>query len=121
MQFRAQVRQQVWQQEFLAKPLNDRRAFAQEARQASQKAATKNNFIMDVNGQAVLDLLNQLQENMMLHGHTHRPDVHELAFTSPINGQIKGQRIVLGDWNNKAWYAEAQDKEINLHSFDLVS
>ena len=122
MQFRAQVRQQVWQQEFLAKPLNDRRTFAQEARQASQKAAaTKNNSIMDVNEQAVLNLLNQFQENMVLHGHTHRPAVHELAFSSPINGQIKGQRIVLGDWNNKAWYAEAQDKEISLHSFDLVS
>ena len=122
MQFRAQVRQQVWQQEFLAKPLNDRRTFAQEARQASQKAAaTKNNSIMDVNEQAVLNLLNQFQENMVLHGHTHRPAVHELAFSSPINGQIKGQRIVLGDWNNKAWYAETQDKEISLHSFDLVS
>lgn len=122
MQFRAQVRQLVWQQEFLAKPLDDRRAFAQEAHQASQKAAaTKNNSIMDVNGQAVLDLLNQFQQNMMLHGHTHRPAVHELAFSSPINGQIKGQRIVLGDWNTKAWYAEAQDKEISLHSFDLVN
>jgi len=78
-------------------------------------------FIMDVNEQAVLDLLNQFQENMMLHGHTHRPGVHELAFTSPINGQIIGQRIVLGDWNNKAWYAETQNKEISLLSFDLVS
>jgi len=122
MQFRAQVRQQIWQQEFLAKPLDDRRAFAQEARQASQKTAgIKNNSIMDVNGQAVLDLFNQFQENMMLHGHTHRPAVHELAFSNPINGQIKGQRIVLGDWNNKAWYAETQSKEISLLSFDLVS
>ena len=122
MQFRAQVRQQIWQQEFLAKPLDDRRAFAQEARQASQKTAgIKNNSIMDVNGQAVLDLFNQFQENMMLHGHTHRPAVHELAFSNPINGQIKGQRIVLGDWNNKAWYAETQNKEISLLSFDLVS
>ncbi len=122
MQFRAQVRQQIWQQEFLAKPLDDRRAFAQEARQASQKTAgIKNNSIMDVNGQAVLDLFNQFQENMMLHGHTHRPAVHELAFSNPINGQIKGQRIVLGDWNNKAWYAETQNKKISLLSFDLVS
>ena len=122
MQFRAQVRQQIWQQEFLAKPLDDRRAFAQKARQASQKTAgIKNNSIMDVNGQAVLDLFNQFQENMMLHGHTHRPAVHELAFSNPINGQIKGQRIVLGDWNNKAWYAETQSKEISLLSFDLVS
>ena len=122
MQFRAQVRQQIWQQEFLAKSLDDRRAFAQEARQASQKTAgIKNNSIMDVNGQAVLDLFNQFQENMMLHGHTHRPAVHELAFSNPINGQIKGQRIVLGDWNNKAWYAETQNKEISLLSFDLVS
>ena len=122
MQFRTQVRQQIWQQEFLAKSLDDRRAFAQEARQASQKTAgIKNNSIMDVNGQAVLDLLNQFQQNMMLHGHTHRPAVHELGFSSPINGQIKGQRIVLGDWSNKAWYAEAQDKEISLHSFDLVN
>tara|TARA_B100000586_G_scaffold103187_1_gene73879 strand:+ start:6371 stop:7120 length:750 start_codon:yes stop_codon:yes gene_type:complete len=122
MQFRAQVRQQIWQQEFLAKPLDDRRAFAQEARQASQKTAgIKDNSIMDVNGQAVLDLFNQFQENMMLHGHTHRPAVHELAFSNPINGQIKGQRIVLGDWNNKAWYAETQSKEISLLSFDLVS
>ena len=122
MQFRAQVRQQIWQQEFLAKSLDDRRAFAQEARQASQKTAgIKNNSIMDVNGQAVLDLFNQFQENMMLHGHTHRPAVHELALSNPINGQIKGQRIVLGDWNNKAWYAETQSKEISLLSFDLVS
>ncbi len=121
MQFRKQVRQEGWQQEFLAKPLDERKAVAERAREVSrQSAEVKDDYIMDVNPQAVENLLVEFQHNILLHGHTHRPAIHELTLTKPINKLIQAKRIVLGDWGKKAWYAQAKDNLITLHSFDLT-
>ena len=48
---------------------------------------------MDVNRQAVLDVMNRHGVQRLIHGHTHRPAIHELT----VAGQ-PAQRIVLGDW-----------------------
>ena len=45
--------------------------------------------IMDVNDEAVRDALERHGVHHMIHGHTHRPAVHEHA---------DHQRVVLGDW-----------------------
>ena len=122
MQFRKQVRQEDWQRKFLAKPLGERRVFAERAREMSrQSTAVKDDYIMDVNPQAVENLLVEFQHNILLHGHTHRPDIHELTLAKPINKLNQGKRVVLGDWGKKAWYAEIKDKLITLHSFDLTN
>jgi len=49
--------------------------------------------IMDVNQQAVIDTLNKHEVDTLLHGHTHRPGVHQFEF----DGR-QMTRIVLGDW-----------------------
>ena len=48
---------------------------------------------MDVNSDAIDAALRQAGVQIMLHGHTHRPAVHELT----VDGET-AQRIVLGDW-----------------------
>ena len=49
--------------------------------------------IMDVNQNAVEAVLKQFGTNLMIHGHTHRPDIHKFS----VEGS-KYTRIVLGDW-----------------------
>jgi UDP-2,3-diacylglucosamine hydrolase len=78
----------------LQKPLAERLAFARQARAASmQRGATMNPEISDVNPSAVEALMKQHGVRLLLHGHTHRPAVHELS----IAGR-SATRIVLGDW-----------------------
>jgi len=94
-QFRAQTRDPDWQRQFLAKPLEARLAFAQQARAASQtrqaglKAQGAMDAITDVTPATVDSSFARFGVDSMIHGHTHRPAVHEHA---------GGRRIVLGDW-----------------------
>ena len=48
---------------------------------------------MDVNENAVLETLKHHQVTHLIHGHTHRPCIHEIT-----DGDFKAKRIVLGDW-----------------------
>jgi len=98
-QFRAQVRDPAWQQQFLSQPLATRVAFAQQARAASKahqaglqdKGAMET--ITDVAPEAVAATLSHFGIQRLIHGHTHRPAIHDLD----IDGHAH-QRIVLGDW-----------------------
>jgi UDP-2,3-diacylglucosamine hydrolase len=114
--FRQQVRNPQWQAAFLARGLSERRAYAEQARQQSKQAtAGKSMGIMDVNQQAVLELLQEQQQSRLLHGHTHRPARHSIQLDAPIGGTSEAMRLVLGDWDEKLWYAEISDGEITLH------
>lgn len=113
--FRRQVRNPEWQQAFLARSLSERRAFAEQARQQSKAAtAGKAMGIMDVNTEAVLELLRESGLSQLLHGHTHRPARHPLHLDPAINGQTTGWRLVLGDWGDKLWFAEICDGQLQL-------
>ncbi len=91
MQFRTMVRQAAWQNAFLAKPLDERKAIIESMRIASiADQKTKTMSIMDVNQDAVNALLHAHPCEMLIHGHTHRPAVHQ------ENG---AQRWVLPDWD----------------------
>ncbi|MDP6653013.1 MAG: UDP-2,3-diacylglucosamine diphosphatase [Gammaproteobacteria bacterium] len=117
MQFRETVRHGSWQQEFLAKSLEERRAFAEQARQQSQQAtAQKDAAIMDVNAEAVLQLCRETRQSILIHGHTHRPAVHKLHFDDPVNGCGVGTRVVLGAWDTQGWYGEISGTGIQLHT-----
>lgn len=50
-------------------------------------------YIMDVNQPAVVRAFQQHHVHCMVHGHTHRPAIHEVD----VAGR-KATRIVLGDW-----------------------
>jgi UDP-2,3-diacylglucosamine hydrolase len=93
-QVRAQVRTRQWREAFLAKPPAERIAFAQNVRQEStdyKQAASEE--IMDVNPDAVAEAFARHGVDRMIHGHTHRPAIHDLH----LDGSA-AQRIVLGDW-----------------------
>lgn len=93
-QIRRQFRDPVWQQEFLDQPLEARKAFARQAREESRAAqAGKAMAIMDVNQAAVERTLDEYGVGRLIHGHTHRPAVHEFVL-----GDQSCERIVLGDW-----------------------
>jgi UDP-2,3-diacylglucosamine hydrolase len=83
-----------WQSVMLAKPLKERIAFARHAREQSKEHGEASDMtIMDVNEQAVEEMLQESGAQVLLHGHTHRPDIHDVDL-----GDRDAQRIVLGDW-----------------------
>lgn len=92
--FRRQVHDPAWQAAFLAQPLAARRAFAAKARAESRAHnAVTDSAIMDVNQAAVAAALRQAGVARMIHGHTHRPAIHDFT----LDGH-PARRIVLGDW-----------------------
>jgi len=91
---RKMARDPAWQAMMLGKSLEERLAFAAQARAASQaRGGTISEDIMDVNEDAVSAALADAGVSIMLHGHTHRPAVHEITVAG-----LAAQRIVLGDW-----------------------
>ena len=115
IKFRDMVRGKEWQQNFLSQPVSDRQAFAKKAREESQKGnAVKDMAIMDVTPSEVEKLLSQNNVSRMIHGHTHRPALHDFT----IQGKA-AQRIVLGDWYTKGWYLKVDEQGYELVDFDL--
>lgn len=108
-QFRSMVRDTEWQQAFLDKSLEERAAIAAKLRQESKSmGAQKTAAIMDVSPPAVENLMEQREVELLIHGHTHRPARHRVA---------QGERIVLGDWDERGWYLKASDDDLELVQF----
>ena len=99
-ELRSTVRDAAWQRRFLALPRVRRELLADEAR-AGSRAHTARTVptIMDVNAAAVTRAFGAAGVRRMIHGHTHRPAVHELQ----IEG-VAAQRIVLGAWHEQGSY-----------------
>lgn len=97
-QFRQLTHNPAWQQAALAKPLEERLALAQHYRQESHlNKSGKSMDIMDVNPAAVIDAFERHGVQRLIHGHTHRPDIH----THEANNK-PAQRFVLAEWDDKA-------------------
>ncbi len=91
---RRQVRDPRWQEEFLSRSIADRMAFANDAREQSQEhKMTVSMEITDVNPASVTEAFDTHGVHEMIHGHTHRPAVHDHALKDG-----PARRIVLGDW-----------------------
>ena len=91
---RATVHDADWQRQFLALPINARRALAGAARAGSEAhTAAMESAITDVNADSVAKALRASGTSTLLHGHTHRPAIHALE----VDGRPR-TRIVLGDW-----------------------
>ena len=112
--FRAQVRNPAWQAHFLAQPLSVRRAFAAKAKLQSQAHQRESMAVMAAITDVDHDAVNELQlahpALTIIHGHTHRPGVHQMPH---------GQRVVLGDWrvNEASWLALDGDQgELVAHA-----
>jgi UDP-2,3-diacylglucosamine hydrolase len=79
---------------FLALPRSLRRAAGAVGRRRSRSyTASLRPSLMDVNAQTVTETLARHEATILLHGHTHRPGIHELQV-----GDRRARRIVLGDW-----------------------
>ena len=98
--FRKKSRSWWWQGIMKSLPLFVRRNIAENYRKKSAMAtAEKSQEIMDVTPQEVVNCLEQYHSQLLIHGHTHRPAVHELT----ANKQ-PALRVVLGDWYEQgAW------------------
>lgn len=86
-----------WKSEFLKQPLEDRISTAIALRRHSETGKLgKDLAIMDVTQTAVEKLLRQYNVNTMIHGHTHRPAVHEFTLDKK-----PAWRYVLGEWGTR--------------------
>lgn len=109
-ELRSVVRDADWQRRFLALPLTVRQQLANRAREGSQTHTGKTaSYIMDVNQEAVVRAFHATQTRRMIHGHTHRPGMHEYE----VDGQ-KAQRIVLGAWYEQGSYLWHQNRTFEL-------
>ncbi len=111
-QFRTRVRNPAWQDDFLSKPPGERMKVAMEAREASARHKSGVEMsIMDVSPTEVISAFERHDVHRMIHGHTHRPAIHDLD----LNGR-PAQRIVLGDW-----YVKSSVLRVAPGQYDLVS
>lgn len=93
-QIRVMTRKPEWQAMMRAKPLEERLMIAKAAREESiARGQTMDMDIMDVNDIAVKRTILDYGVDILLHGHTHRPDIHFVDL-----GERVAKRIVLGDW-----------------------
>ncbi len=89
--FRKEVRSKKWQENFLAKKLDERIKIAIDLREQSKKLnLNKPENIIDVNEKTVNSAIERNHPiKILIHGHTHRQNIHRYkTFT----------RFVLGDW-----------------------
>jgi UDP-2,3-diacylglucosamine hydrolase len=92
--FRQKSRSPEWQQNVLSKPLFLRLLAARWYRLRSFfHKRKKTQDIMDVNRSTVINMMVEHRCLRLVHGHTHRPNVHDLE----INGK-PAQRFVLAAW-----------------------
>lgn len=94
-QFRQQMMTNAdWHKMALAKPIEERIAIAKQMRGLSaEHKMTLADSIMDVNDSAVTSMLEEKGVTQMIHGHTHRPNIHDYQTSAG-----PAQRFVLGDW-----------------------
>ena len=111
-ELRSIVRTPAWQRRFLDLSLSDRQLLADEAR-AGSRAHTARTIpkIMDVNTTAVAAAFKAAHVRRIIHGHTHRPAVHDAL----VEGQPV-QRIVLGAWYEQGSYLVYENGRYELRS-----
>lgn len=107
---RVLFRSPQWQQQILAKSIPERLQYAQSLRMQSQQTAqTKQEEILDANQATIEAVMRAAQVQQLIHGHTHRPAIHEFA----LDGQT-AKRIVLGDWYNHGSFLRVDAEGIQL-------
>ncbi|CAA0117031.1 UDP-2,3-diacylglucosamine hydrolase [BD1-7 clade bacterium] len=115
--FRAQIRNPATIQLLMSQSLDERRTLAKSLRENSQSQnSNKAEDIMDVNQQEVERIMQDNAVSLLIHGHTHRPAIHEFALNDST-----AKRVVLGDWHDTGWEVTVtDDNEISLNEFRLA-
>jgi UDP-2,3-diacylglucosamine hydrolase len=99
-ELRSIVRRPEWQQRFLRLPLATRVSLAEKLRAGSRAHTSRTvPYVMDVNAAAVAAAYRATGVRRIIHGHTHRPAVHETL----VDG-TPAYRVVLGAWYEQGSY-----------------
>lgn len=116
MKVRAMVRTPIFAQQIAAQSIEQRLMLSAHFRNQSQTSnSQKSEDIMDVTDSEVGVALNTHQCDLMIHGHTHRPDVH--TYPEP---QGTHTRMVLGDWNDTTgWMIHDKNGALALIKFNF--
>ncbi len=112
-QFRLQARNPQWQAMILSKPLAERRLLAAQIRQMSEGAKAENGKtdISDATETGVQSLMTEHPGADLIHGHTHRPAVHQHT----VSGQSI-QRFVIQDWyDDQGGYLVVDTNGVSAH------
>ncbi|HET7269220.1 MAG TPA: UDP-2,3-diacylglucosamine diphosphatase [Oleiagrimonas sp.] len=113
---RAQVRTPEWKAQVLATPLQARRALATQSRTESRDhTGSTDETIMDVNQTAVETAMHDAGVTRLIHGHTHRPAIHDFT----LHDQ-PAQRIVLGDWYQQGSVLGVDRNGVDLRGLPLA-
>lgn len=98
-------------------PLKTRQNIASKGRETSknnQKQLTAD--IMDVTQSEVEKVMMKHNVDLLIHGHTHRPNVHYFSVDkTPM------QRIVLGDWYDQGSVLVANSEKLSLETMGFSS
>lgn len=110
--FRRKSRNPIYRWCLINLPLKTRLGIAKKWRTGSASAKSgKAIDIMDVNNDAVLSVMKKYEVATLIHGHTHRPQIHNIS---------SGQRLVLGDWGSQGWFVAFDTEGFSLHSFPIA-
>jgi UDP-2,3-diacylglucosamine hydrolase len=94
-------------------PLSTRHKLARKLRSESRaQTRMKANDIVDVTPHEVPRVMTESGVKTLIHGHTHRPAVHDVQL-----GEATAQRIVLGDWDREGWLLQIDESGFHLESF----
>lgn len=96
-------------------PLSTRHKLARKLRSESRaQTRMKASEIVDVTPEEVPRIMAEHGVRTLIHGHTHRPAVHELQ----VGGE-NARRIVLGDWDKQAWALQVDKHGFHQAPFPL--
>ena len=116
-ELRSMVRRPAWQRRFLALSTAERAQLASQVRAGSRAhTARTTHYIMDVNAQAVAAAFRATRATRLIHGHTHRPGVHDLV----LDG-LAVQRIVLGAWYEQGSFLRYEAGRFTLQTLPAYS
>ena len=111
IEFRNKVRSEAWQKDFLSKSIDERNEIANSLRSDSKDATSEKSLeITDANLETVNNFIQENKPDIFIHGHTHRPKIHEHNST---------KRVVLGDWDKFGWYFSIEESNLNLKEFKI--
>jgi UDP-2,3-diacylglucosamine hydrolase len=109
--YRRWVRNRFLQWCFLRLPLSIREKISDSIKRKSrQQKQHKTAMIMDVNQQEVIRVMRAYHVGLLIHGHTHRPRIHDLE----AGLSSSRHRIVLGDWQDRPSFLRAEENELVL-------
>jgi UDP-2,3-diacylglucosamine hydrolase len=112
LRFRRVVQNPVVKALFGILPASMRRKIGRDLRvKSSQGKQQKSAEIMDVTQTTVVSTMERFKVSTMIHGHTHRPKMHEFG-----RGGESYKRYVLGDWDTEVWWIENSAEGIKQNS-----